>query len=202
MIEEACKTIYRAKELDIDLNLAIDLSQQQFRNIHLVKETIKRFDNYGVPAQNLTVEIKETSVMNDVQFKRLLAQFKAANIKIALDDFGFHPFTLASLQDLKVDEIKLNKACISNIDKDNSSKNFAGAIIHLAQTLNFNVVADGVETESMRQILTDLGCNHMQGYLNTKPIAEAKLFNLLKKHDLDHQLKNQSSESTFQEVSS
>lgn len=202
MIEEACKTIYRAKDLDIDLNLAIDLSQQQFRNIHLVKETIKRFDNYGVPAQNLTVEIKETSVMNDVQFKRLLTQFKAANIKIALDDFGFHPFTLASLQDLKVDEIKLNKACISNIDKDNSSKNFAGAIIHLAQTLNFNVVADGVETESMRQILTDLGCNHMQGYLNTKPIAEAKLFNLLKKHDLDHQLKNQSSESTFQEVSS
>jgi EAL domain-containing protein (putative c-di-GMP-specific phosphodiesterase class I) len=54
----------------------------------------------------------------------------------------------------------------------------------------------------MRQILTDLGCNHMQGYLNTKSIAEAKLFNLLKKHDLDHQLKNQSSESTFQEVSS
>lgn len=184
MIKEACRVIYRAKELDIDLNLALNVPQQQFRNMYLVKETIRHFDDYGVPAQNLTMEIKETAVKDEKRFKQLLAEFKTANIKISLDDFGLHPFTLTSLQELNVNEIKLNKAFLSNIDKDSTTKNFAKSIIDLAHALNFNVVADGIETEATRQTLAELGCNHIQGYLMATPISETKLFELLKQQAL------------------
>ncbi|MGB7816560.1 MAG: EAL domain-containing protein [Methylotenera sp.] len=177
VIEEACSTICRAKALDIDLKLSVNLSRQQFRNSSLVEETIKWLDKYCVPTQNLTFEIKEiVAIKNEAQFKLLLAEFKAANIKIALDDFGLHPFTLTYLQSLNVDELKLDRIFISKIGTDKTSKALIDAVIRLAHALNFNVVAEGIETEAQRDALTELGCDHMQGYLFSKPVSEDKLF--------------------------
>jgi diguanylate cyclase len=186
VMTEACSVICRAKELDIDLNLSINLAHQQFSNMQLVQETIQRFDTFGVPAQNLTIEIKETSTTkNEAQVKRLLAQFKEAGIKIAVGDFGLNPFTLTYLQDLNIDEIKLSRTFISKVDKDNASRSFIDAVIQLAHALGLNVVAEGVETKSQRDELVTLGCNQMQGYLFSKPISEAELFQLFKPIEAD-----------------
>lgn len=201
VIEEACSTICRAKALDIDLNLSVNLSRQQFRNSSLVEETLKWLDKYGVPTQNLTFEIKETTaIKNEAQFKLLLAQFKAADIKIALDDFGLHPFTLTYLQDLNVDELKLDRIFISKIDTDKTSKALIDAVIRLAHALNFNVVAEGVETEAQRDALTELDCDHMQGYLFSKPVAEDDLFLLFKQLQINFDAKSQFLVSDYQEV--
>lgn len=189
VIEEACVAIYRAKESDVDLNLSINLSRIQFRNSSLVDETIKCLNKYGVPSQNLTLEIKETTaIRNEAQFKLLITKFKAAKVKIALDDFGLNPFTLEYLQELNVDELKLDNVFVSKVNENPESHALVDAVIRLAHAFNLNVVAEGVETETQRRALAELGCDHMQGYLYSKPIPEAELLKMFKSQPIQLEL--------------
>jgi EAL domain-containing protein (putative c-di-GMP-specific phosphodiesterase class I) len=116
-----------------------------------------------------------------MEFKTLLNQIKVANIKIALDDFGLHPLTLNYLKDLSVNEVKLDKTFITKIGESSATEALVDGIIHLAHKLNFNVVAEGVETEAQHDAVVKMGCNHMQGYLFSKPLTEADLYSFYKK---------------------
>jgi diguanylate cyclase len=181
VMEEVCRTIQHAKKQGIDLNISINLPRQQFRNANLVHEVIEVLRAHEVPAKNITFEIKDTaSIKNEKQFKLLLKQFKLAKIKIALDDFGLHPFTLAYLQELSIDELKLDRMFISKMTKNKASRALVDAVIKLAHALGFNVVAEGIETEEQRNMLADLGCDHMQGFLLSKPVPEKELLALFK----------------------
>ena len=179
VLEEVCRTIQQANRENIDLHISINLASQQFRNANLVHEVTETLRRYGVAASSLMFEIKETAaIKNQAQFKLLLSQFKLAKIKIALDDFGLNPFTLTYLQELNIDELKLDKAFVAKIAQTKSSKALIDGVIRLAHALGFNVVAEGVETDIQCKMLVDLGCNHMQGYLFSKPITKVSLFNL------------------------
>ncbi len=192
VIEESIRTVQSAKYAGIDLNISINLTRHQFRNPNLVSEIKRLMQQHDVPASNLTFEIKEAAAnKNETLFKLLLAQFKAANIKVALDDFGMQPFTLTYLQDLNIDELKLDKVFLAGVRDNIASRTLVEAIIRLAHALNFNVVAEGVETEAQRKALVDLGCNHMQGFLYSKPVPEGKLFKLFKHLDNNFEAKDQ-----------
>ncbi len=183
--QEACRTIGHAITKGIDLNLSINLSKHRFRNKSLVAETVHYLNQYSVPAKNLTIEIKETSGARDeLLFNQLIAELKAVGIKIAIDDFGLHPFTLNDLQDLNVDEIKIDRSFISQLNAQAESWKLIDVLINLAHTLNINVVAEGIENELQRSVLKQLGCNHMQGYLFSKPIAETDLYQFYNQHQL------------------
>ena len=184
--EQACKTIMQAKSHDIDLHLSINTSKQQFRSKNFVTEIITYLSKYNVPAKNLTVEIKETSgVRDETLFNQHIAQFKAAGIKIALDDFGLHPFTLSYLQELNVDEIKIDKIFMAKVNANSESWKLVDVLLNLAQHLNINVVAEGVENEAQHTMLKHLGCNHMQGYLFSEAITEGNLLHYCKQHQLN-----------------
>lgn len=181
VVEEGCRAIRRAKDDGVDLKLSINLARQQFRNPNLVDKILQLRKRYKIPAANLMFEIKETTaIKNENQFKHLLLQFKAAEIKVALDDFGSQQFSLSYLQHLNINEIKLDKVFIGQINENKASRALVDAVIRLAHALDLNVVAEGVETEAQREALADLGCNQMQGYLISKPISERKLLNLFK----------------------
>ena len=181
VIEEGCRAIHRARENGVDLKISINLARQQFRNPQLVDEILHLRKRYKIPTENLMFEIKETTaIKNEGQFKHLLRQFKAANIKVALDDFGSHQFSLSYLQHLNIDEIKLDKIFIAQINENKASRALVDAVIRLAHALELNVVAEGVETEAQRQALVELGCDQMQGYLFSKPLSEQKLLKLFK----------------------
>lgn len=182
VIESACAAIKQAKMHGLDLHLSLNLSRQQFRNSTLVEKTVGWLTKFEVPAHNITFEIKETVAMkNEMQFKALLNQIKAANIKIALDDFGLHPLTLNYLKDLNVNEVKLDKTFITKIGEGCDTEALVEGIIHLAHKLNFNVVAEGVETEAQLDAVVRMGCNHMQGYLFSKPLTETDLYSFYEK---------------------
>ena len=181
VVEEGCRAIHRAKKAGIDLNVSINLARQQFRNPNLVEEILQLRKRYSIPADSLMFEIKETTaIRNEEQFKHLLRQFKAADIKVALDDFGSHQFSLSYLQHLNIDEIKLDKIFIGQINENKASRAVVDAVIRLAHALGLNVVAEGVETKAQRDALVDLNCNHMQGYYFSKPLSEEKLLKLFK----------------------
>jgi diguanylate cyclase len=176
VVEVGCRAIYQAKKNGVDLNVSINLAHQQFRNPNLVVDVLAILSQYDISPSNLTFEIKETTaVSNEMQFMALLEDFKDANINVALDDFGSHNFNLSYLQNLNVSEVKLDRVFISQMSDSKTSHALVDAVIRLAHALNLNVVAEGVETEAQRKALTELGCDHMQGYLFSKAVNEKKL---------------------------
>ena len=181
VIAEACRTICRLRDHDIHLNISINLSSKQFRNSKLVDEVIAVLDGFKLSHDSLTFEITEAAaIKNQKLFDTLLKKFSEAGIKTAIDDFGTHPSSLAYLQNLKVDELKLDKEFIVDIGTNLQSRAVVDAVIRLAHALDFIVVAEGVESEAQREALTELSCDQMQGYLFSRPMPEDKLVILMK----------------------
>ncbi len=187
VIDEACQTICRLHSHSIHLNISINLSSQQFRNPSLVDEITAKLHQYNLPHTSLTFEITEAAaIKNQKLFDSLLTKFSEAGINTAIDDFGTNPSSLAYLQNLKVDELKLDKEFIVDIGTNLQSRAVADAIIRLAHALDFIVVAEGVETEEQRTVLAELGCDLMQGYLFSHPMPEDKLVALMNKLNTKH----------------
>lgn len=195
VLTEACKTINLAQRNGIQLSLSVNLSRQQFRNAQLVDHIKSVMETYQVPPQNLIFEISEThAIHNQNQFKKLLSKFKFAHLKVSIDDFGLHPFSLTYLQNLEVSEVKLDKSFTSGVAKYGSALAIVDAVVKLAHALNLTVVAEGVESEDQRLALMTTGCDQLQGYYFSKPVPAEQLFAIYRR--LDEQL-NSTGECTI-----
>ncbi len=96
-----------------------------------------------------------------------------------MDKFGTGDSSLAHLQRVKVDQLKLDYTFIADIGTNKRSLAITSAIIDLAHALDLVVVAGGIETEEQRQILTELGCDQLQGFLFSRPVPEENLTSLI-----------------------
>jgi diguanylate cyclase (GGDEF)-like protein len=180
VIEEACRILHRLRSKGIVLNISINLSAQQFRNASLVDSIMELLQRFDMPPSSLMFEITESSAMhNQDQFDSLLMAFRSAGIGMAMDDFGTGNSSLASLQTLKVNELKLDRTFTEDIGSNLQTKAIVEAIIKLAHALQLVVVAEGVETEEQRKTLVELGCDQMQGFLFARPVPEEKLAGLI-----------------------
>lgn len=181
VIEEACRTLHHMREQGIELNISINLSPLQFRNANLVSNVLTTLKKFDLPHSALMFEISEAAGMqNPKQFKTLLDAFKEADIHIAMDKFGTGDSSLAHLQRVKVNQLKLDHTFIADISTNEQSKAISNSIIGLAHALDLTVVAGGVETEAQRRILTELGCDQLQGFLFARPVPEEKLAALVR----------------------
>ena len=127
---------------------------------------------FGVPADLLTLEITETSLMDD--FERaieVLNELVALGIAVSLDDFGTGYSSLAYLQRLPVSELKIDKSFVCAIGTQPSGSAIVQAVIDLAHTLGLEVVAEGVEENQARDALHAMGCDAIQGYLLSRPMT-------------------------------
>lgn len=176
VIEEACSIQHRLRCQGINLNISINLSAQQFRNANLVSSILEMLKRFDTAPSTLMFEITESSALhNPDQFDALLSAFEAAGIPMAMDDFGTGRSSLAALQNMKVNELKLDHDFIKDIHTNPQTRDIVDAIIRLAHALELVVVAEGVETEEQRRILVELGCDQLQGYLFARPVPEEKL---------------------------
>jgi diguanylate cyclase len=176
---QACKTIQEASKEGLELQISINLSRQQFRNPQLVEYIRTVMEQYDVKAHSLIFEISEThAIHNQNQFKKILSKFKFARLKISIDDFGLHPFSLTYLQNLEVSEVKLDKSFTAGIASYASSLAIVDAVVRLAHALHLNVVAEGIETEEQRIAIQTTGCDQIQGYYFSKPVSQQALFEM------------------------
>ena len=182
VIEESCRTLHHLNYLHIPFSIAINISHQQLRNNNLVNEIIMMLKRFNLDESSLIFEISESSaIKNKLLFNKQLERFKAAGLRISIDDFGTQPSSLTHLQDLEVSELKLDHTFIAEVESNHKLRGIVQAIIELAHVLELNVVAEGVETENQRKILAEIGCDQMQGFLISRPVSEDKLIRLLKK---------------------
>jgi EAL domain-containing protein (putative c-di-GMP-specific phosphodiesterase class I) len=130
----------------------------------------------GVPAERLLLEINETALVADPErAARGLRRLADAGVRVSLDDFGQGQTSLAFLSTLPLHEVKIDKGFVLDMLEDTAHAAIVRSVIELAHNLDFEVVAEGVETEQILAAITDLGCDLAQGFLLARPMPAERL---------------------------
>ena len=125
---------------------------------------------HGLPPENLTLEITETVQLgNWKKVGGLVASLRELGCRISIDDFGSGYSSLAYLRTINADELKIDRSLVNEVDTSNESQFILDAILDLARSLKLDVVVEGIERSSQKEVLRELGCETGQGYLFDKP---------------------------------
>ncbi len=160
--------------------LALNLMMKQLNKDDFIPMLIQTMKDLDFNSKWLELEVKECQVMDNPQNSiKKLKKLSELGVKIAIDDFGTAYSSLAYLQKLPLDKLKIDKSFILNLLSSEDDKAVTKAIIALAQSLNLKIVAEGVESESQKEFLQENGCNDVQGFLFAKPLPANKITTLL-----------------------
>ncbi|OGV77918.1 MAG: hypothetical protein A3I83_01160 [Methylotenera sp. RIFCSPLOWO2_02_FULL_45_14] len=135
---------------------------------------------HGIDPVRLKLELTESMLLEQIDLTiATMNALKEIGVRFSLDDFGTGYSSLQYLKKLPLYQLKIDQSFVRDIAYDLSDQAIVRTIIAMAQTLNLNVIAEGVETEQQRQLLQNNGCNTYQGYLFSKPIPIAEFEALL-----------------------
>jgi EAL domain-containing protein (putative c-di-GMP-specific phosphodiesterase class I) len=149
--------------------IALNLSARQLDDPKLVERILGHLRERDLPPDRLKLEITESLVLNSTHIGELLARCHAAGMHVALDDFGTGYSNLGPLLTLSFDQIKLDGSFVKALDRPRGVA-VVGVVVAMAQALDCDLIAEGVETREQREILHRLGCRYAQGWLVGKPI--------------------------------
>jgi diguanylate cyclase (GGDEF)-like protein len=185
ILKKSFQTLKKWEEKGIDLKqMSINISMRQLFHHSFLHDVKQLCDSYLTKEQRSKImfEITETSVAEDVtQLILIMRIFQNYGIRFSMDDFGTGYSSLSYLRQLPIDEIKIDKSFISELNKleDEEDRCFVETIFAIAKNLRLNIVAEGIENEEQRKFLVDQKCNVLQGFYFSGPIkhnAFEKLF--------------------------
>ena len=163
------------------LRLAVNLSARQFKQKNLLHAVAQALADTGLAAVHLELELTESMVMHDVeQATAIMGKLKALGVQLSIDDFGTGYSSLAYLRHFPIDVLKIDKTFVSDITHSDDDAAIVRAIISLAHSLRLKVIAEGVETPQQLAFLRQHGCDQMQGYLFSRPLAAPAFEHLLR----------------------
>jgi EAL domain-containing protein (putative c-di-GMP-specific phosphodiesterase class I) len=163
------------------ITLCVNVSAQQL-NKAFARAVQRVLKCTGFPATLLELEITESALISNTNSTiECLRQLKAMGIRIAIDDFGTGYSSLNYLSRLPADRLKLDKSLVHNLTTQWKDVAIVRAVIELGKELGIAVIAEGVETEQQFQILKNLGCPQVQGYLLALPIPPREARNMIKR---------------------
>ncbi|MEA3082108.1 MAG: hypothetical protein QOD54_1776 [Sphingomonadales bacterium] len=169
VVEQALK---EAKNWPAHLKLAVNVSPVQFRDHTLAEQILKLLSESGFPPSRLEVEITEGTLLEDRdQVLTIISSLKNVGISISLDDFGTGYASLAQVNRLPLDRIKIDKSFITTIVKSEQTAAIVNTIAGLGHNLNVPITAEGVESEQIRNALAGFGCSEAQGWLFGRAIS-------------------------------
>ncbi|PHV31391.1 hypothetical protein CSQ94_21710 [Janthinobacterium sp. BJB312] len=167
------------------LRLAVNLSARQFRQSGLLQSVREILAVTGLEARFLELELTESMMMQDVeQAISTMGKLKTLGLQLSIDDFGTGYSSLAHLRHFPIDVLKIDKSFVSDITHSNDDAAIVQAIIALAHSLRLKVIAEGVETAQQLAFLRQHGCDQMQGYLFSRPLAAAAFETLLREGNM------------------
>ena len=164
------------------LRVAVNLSPRQFTQQGLAQSMAAVLHETGLEAHCLELELTETMVMTDVENAiTILRQLKQLGMQIAIDDFGTGYSSLSYLRRFPLDILKIDQSFVRDITLEEDGAAVVRTIISLAHSLRLKVIAEGVETRSQFDYLSAHGCDQVQGYLISRPLAAPEFAAMLKK---------------------
>ena len=182
-LREACRQaveLNRASASDPPLTMSVNLSVKQLQHSDVVADVDDALSESGLEPHLLTLEITESVMMNDFDLAiARLEELRARGVRLAMDDFGTGYSSLSYLSRLPVDLLKMDRSFLSAGATPETS-GLATAVIAIGETLNLDVVAEGIELEGQWRTLRDLGCDRGQGFLFAKPMPAAETLEVLR----------------------
>ncbi|MDB6051781.1 MAG: diguanylate cyclase/phosphodiesterase [Pseudomonas sp.] len=176
VLNEACRQMRVWFELGYShWRMAVNLSALQFGHDGLVGSVASALAMHQLPANSLTLEITETTAMNDADASMtVLRQLADMGVDLSIDDFGTGYSSLMYLKRLPANEIKIDRGFVRDLEHDSDDAAIVSAIVALGQALGLRIVAEGVETDKQQSFLTELGCDSLQGFLLGHPLPAEK----------------------------
>jgi EAL domain-containing protein (putative c-di-GMP-specific phosphodiesterase class I) len=188
IFQEACQQLHRwCKQFPqhASLMMSVNLSRRQFSQVDLVEQIQKVLEEADIDRACLKLEITESLMMNDIEEGlALLKRLKALGLKLSLDDFGTGYSSLSNLHTFPVDTLKIDQSFVNRLGEGQESHKYAQivrTIVMLGHNLEFDVVAEGVETEHQVRALQALNCEYGQGYFFSKPLPKEQATELLER---------------------
>lgn len=173
VLRQACRQLREWLDAGIaPLRMAINLSARQLGNNDLLATVAEALAETGIPPALLELEITESAVMNKPEDAiKILQALKRMGVTLAIDDFGTGYSSLAYLKLFPIDHLKIDRSFVRDIERDPDDAAIALSTIALAHALGLKVIAEGVETRAQLQMLLRNGCDEVQGYLFSRPLA-------------------------------
>lgn len=176
VIEAACKQARVWRDKGLRMRVAINLSAHQMRQEDIVDRIAHSLAKHRIRPDLLTCEITESAAMEDTAatqdaFRRL----GEMGTHLAIDDFGTGYSSLAYLRQLPAQELKIDASFVRDLEHSADARAVVDAVVGLAHALSLKVVAEGIETPRQYEILVELGCDELQGYLFAKPMTARAL---------------------------
>ncbi len=154
-----------------ELTVAINISAADLSDKGFSKAVTDAVGIWNLQPQLLILEITESLLMKDMELSaRILSKIRKKGIRISIDDFGTGYSSLSYFKHLPVDELKIDRSFITNIMDSDMDLHIVNTIIEMASALDLNVVAEGVESKDVKQVLNKLGCHAIQGFYLSKPL--------------------------------
>lgn len=172
VMETACKQIKLWEEhpQTRNLQLAVNVSARQFHQPDFVAQVDNLIKQTGIKPSRLKLELTESMVLVDVtDTVAKMHALKQLGVRFSMDDFGTGYSSLSYLSQLPLDQLKVDQSFVRNIGIKSSDAVIVQTIIGMANNLNMESIAEGVETQAQRDFLEQAGCKRYQGYLFGKP---------------------------------
>ncbi len=176
VIEASLAVVAKWRQMGCHLKISVNISAENLRDPQLISELRERLPKWNIPPESLVLEITESAVVSDPRYaKNVLTEIAKMGISLSVDDFGTGFSSLSYLKDYPVKELKIDKSFVLNMAEDENDAVIVASTIEMAHNLGLSVVAEGVETEEVLNILKRFQCDVAQGYFISRPLS-AKRF--------------------------
>ena len=177
VFEQCCiDLLWLRKHINSSLKIAINVSVLECESVYHAQKLIGICDKYGLSLSDFELEITERTHIRDFRkVKSFCETLYNLGASFSLDDFGTGQSPLSNLCLLPIDIIKIDRSFIKDLGENKREQILVRNLINMAHDMEIEIVAEGVEFEHQRDMLTDMGCDQLQGYLLSKPVARDEL---------------------------
>lgn len=181
VLQQACFQLHQWKSQGhAEWTLAVNLSPAQFEQHDIVDIVCNALSQYQISPAQLTLELTESTALKNLKHSvEVLNAFSALGIIVSIDDFGTGYSNILMLKSLPARELKIDRIFVKDISENSKNTKIVSTIIDIAHSMNMSVVAEGIETPEQEELLTQMGCGVLQGFLFAKPLPAHRIHELL-----------------------
>ncbi len=188
VIERALRQIRTWQEGGVDLSVAVNLSVRHLTDMSLPDRIAVALERWGVAPSRLVIEVTESSIMTDPKRASVvLQQLRRIGVDVSIDDYGTGHASLNYLKQFDIDELKIDRSFIMNLDVESSDAIIVASTVELGHNLGLRIVAEGVEDGATLTWLESLGCDVAQGYHIGRPMSPEAVLEVVAGRRVDEQ---------------
>lgn len=184
VIDRALSQLSQLREMGFELSIAVNISAINLKEKYFPRVVQEGLEKYNIPPSLLSLEVTETAMMDDpTRALSALLDLNGLGVRLSIDDFGTGYSSLAYIKQLPVQEIKIDRSFVMEMDSHNNDAIIVKTTINMCHDLGFDVVAEGVETGEACDALNQMGCDYLQGYHLSRPLPFEDFIAFVKKEN-------------------